>query len=141
MTLLERRAWTMLVTAALAYGWYVTDVLARAGGPAALPDVPYVAALVRSVVAAVVVNIVVEIVLSMRPGASRQTDVRDAEIGRFGDHVGQAFVVIGAIAAMLLAMWERDPFWVANCIYLGFVLSAVVGSLAKVAAYRTGLPW
>jgi len=141
MTLLERRAWTMLVVAVLAYTWYVVDVLARTGGTASLADVPYAAALLRSVVVAIGVNIAVEIVLTLRPGVSRETDVRDREISWFGDRVGQGFVVVAAVAAMLMSMLEWDPFWVANVVYLGFVLSAVVGSLAKVVTYRTGLPW
>jgi hypothetical protein len=41
---------------------------------------------------------------------------------------------------MLLAIFEFDHFWIANAIYLGFVLSAIIGSLAKIAAYREGLP-
>ena len=38
-------------------------------------------------------------------------------------------------------MRTTRPFWIANAVYLGFVLSAVVGSVAKVVAYRRGLPW
>jgi hypothetical protein len=31
-----------------------------------------------------------------------------------------------------------DYFWIANVIYLGFVLSAVAGSVVKLVAYRRG---
>ena len=139
MTLLEKRAWTMLVTAAVAYLAYVVVVLRRADGD--LAAVAYAAPMLWSIGLAIAVNIAVEIVWSAVPGASRESDVRDREIGWFGDRVGQAFVVIGAVAAMGLAMAERRPFWIANAVYLGFALSAVVGSLAKVVAYRRGLPW
>ncbi|MFD2762840.1 hypothetical protein [Micromonospora eburnea] len=37
-----------------------------------------------------------------------------------------------------MALADRDQFWIANVIYLGFVLSAVVGSAAKIVAYRRG---
>ena len=46
------------------------------------------------------------------------------------------------MAALVLAMRELDPFWIANAAYLAFVLSAAVGSAAKIAAYRGGFqPW
>jgi hypothetical protein len=76
----------------------------------------------------------------VNPRASRVTDVRDKEIGRLGDHVGQAFGVIGSIAAMLMALAEWNHFWIANVIYLGFVLSAVLGSVTKVVVYRGSFP-
>ena len=47
--------------------------------------------------------------------------------------------VAGAAAAMLMAMAKWDYFWIANVIYLGFVLWAVGGSVLKLAAYRRGL--
>ncbi|MFV2103208.1 hypothetical protein [Micromonospora sp. LOL_024] len=77
----------------------------------------------------------------LNPRASRVTDAR--EIGRLGDHVGQAFVVIGGVSALLMAVAQWQWFWIANMIYLCFVLSAAVGSLAKVIAYRSGEtdPW
>ncbi|WP_405088236.1 hypothetical protein [Microbispora sp. NBC_01389] len=140
MTHLEKRAWIRLVVAVLAYTAYVVAVLRRAdGGP--LPDVPYTAALLWSVGGAIAATIAAEIGMAIvNPRASRVQDARDREIGRFGDHVGQAFVVIGAVAAMLMAMAGWDRFWIANVVYLCFVLSAVLAGIAKVVAYRRSLP-
>jgi hypothetical protein len=43
---------------------------------------------------------------------------------------------------MLLALFEARYFWIANVIYLAFVLSAILGSTAKIFAYRRGFhPW
>lgn len=36
-----------------------------------------------------------------------------------------AFVLIGGVGALLLATAEADPFWIANVIYVAFVLSAL----------------
>lgn len=140
MTHVEKRAWIRLVVAVLAYAAYVVAVLRRAdGGP--LPDVPYAAALLWSVGGAIAASIVAEIVMGIvNPRASRVIDVRDREIGRLGDHTGQAFVVIGALAAMLMAMAEWDRFWIANAVYLGFVLSAILGGVTKIIVYRRSLP-
>ncbi|TCB94299.1 hypothetical protein E0H26_21675 [Micromonospora zingiberis] len=140
MTHQERRAWIMLVVSVIAYAGYVTVVLGRRDG-GSLVAVPYVGALLWTVGGAMVASMVAEIVMGMaNPRASRVTDARDREIGRLGDHVGQAFVIIGAVSAMLMAMAEWDRFWIANVIYLCFVLSAVIGSLAKVIVYRRGVP-
>jgi len=50
-------------------------------------------------------------------------------------------VIIGATAAMLMAMAGWDRFWIANVIYLCFILSAILGSVTKIIAYRTSFPW
>jgi hypothetical protein len=91
--------------------------------------------------AAIVASILAEIAMAVsNPRASRLTDDRDREIGRLGEHVGQSFVVIGAVAAMGMAMARWDPFWTANVIYLCFVLSAVLSGITKVVVYRRSLP-
>ncbi|WP_127551894.1 hypothetical protein [Actinoplanes sp. OR16] len=132
MTYEEKRSWIRLVVVVVAYAGYVTGVI---GG------VPYAQALIVSALAAVVVAGSAEGVLAGRTSeVERGGDERDREIGRLGDHVGQAFVVIGALAGMILAMTETDPFWIANVIYLGFALSAIIGGAAKVVVYRTGVP-
>ena len=48
-------------------------------------------------------------------------------------------MVAGAAAALVMAMAKVDYFWIANVIYLGFVLWAVAGSVLKLVAYRRGL--
>jgi hypothetical protein len=72
-------------------------------------------------------------------GRGRRRDVRDLEIYRFGEYTSRWFVVAGAAAALLMAMAKWEYFWIANVIYLGFVLWAVVGSGVKLVAYRRGL--
>jgi ABC-type molybdate transport system permease subunit len=140
MTLEQRRAWIRLVVAVVGYGVYLVVVLGRADGRP-LAEVAYAAPLLWTVGAAIVAAIVAEIGFGIvNPRASLLKDDRDREIGRLGDQAGQPFVVIGAVAAMLMAMADWTPFWIANVIYLGFVLSAVVGGVAKVVVYRGGVP-
>ncbi|GAA4583636.1 hypothetical protein GCM10023194_21500 [Planotetraspora phitsanulokensis] len=140
MTLEEKRAWIRLVVAVAAYGGYVVVVLSRAG-ERPLAEAPYAAALLWSVGAAIVAAIVAEVVAgAVNPKASLAKDVRDREIGRLGDHVGQSFVTIGAVAAMLMAMAGWDRFWIANVVYLCFALSAVLSNVTKVIVYRGSLP-
>ncbi|MFI6789398.1 hypothetical protein ACIBG4_18950 [Nonomuraea sp. NPDC050383] len=140
MTHEEKRAWIRLVVSVVAYTAYVVTLAGRAGGRP-LAEVPYAAALLWSVGGAIAASIAAEIVMAVvTPGASRARDVRDREIGRLGEHTGQSFVVIGAVAAMLMAMagWER--FWIANAVYLCFALSSVLGGLTKIVVYRRSMP-
>lgn len=142
MTFEEKRAWVMLVTSVVAYGVYLVVVLERLSGRD-VADVSYVGSLLWTVGVAILVNIVISIGIGIAsPRTAQQKDERDREIWRFGDHVGQSFVVIGSVAAMIMAMFEVDYFWIANAVYLCFVLSATLGSVAKVVAYRRGFqPW
>jgi predicted membrane channel-forming protein YqfA (hemolysin III family) len=129
MTSEERRAWSLAATSLIAYVVYLFVLLSGAA---------YVPALLWTVGGAVVVNIAVDISF----GRGQRADQRDREIGRFGDHIGQSMVIAGAVAAMLLALFEARYFWIANVIYLAFVLSAILGSTAKIFAYRRGFhPW
>jgi len=136
----EKRAWIMLVVSAVAYAVYAAVILSRAGGHP-LVRVPYAAALLWTAGAAIGASIAAETVLgTVNRGESRLKDERDRRIGSLGDQVGSSFVVIGAVAAMLMALAGWDRFWIANVIYLCFFLSAVLGSVTRVIAYRKGLP-
>jgi len=138
MTHQEKRAWIMLVVTVLAYGTYAVLILSRTHGRP-LPQLPYATTMLWSIGGAVLASIVADVATG-GPARSRVTDVRDRQIGRLGDYIGQSFVVIGAFAAMLMAMADWERFWIANVIYLGFALSAVLGSVAKIGLYRGTFP-
>ncbi|MEU6755702.1 hypothetical protein [Streptomyces sp. NPDC046685] len=142
MAVEEKRAWIMIVVAIVSYGAYLAVVLGRSGdGP--LDQQPYVAALLWTVGASIVASIALHITVAvLSPEEGETKDQRDREIHHFGEYIGQSFIAIGGVAGLVLAMAEADQFWIANVIYLAFVLSAIVGSMAKVAAYRSGFqPW
>jgi hypothetical protein len=134
----EKRAWMMALVTVSAYAAYVAVILGRAGGTP-LTDVAYASTLVWTIVGAIVASIVLHTAIStVSPEGANSKDQRDREISRLGDHIGQSFVVIGGVAALGMAMAEWDHFWIANVVYLCFALSAVVGSVAKIVAYRRG---
>ncbi|MGK3205123.1 hypothetical protein [Amycolatopsis sp. MEPSY49] len=136
----EKRAWILGIAAIASYAVYLVLLLGRAGGRP-LADVPYVATLLWTVGASIVATIVASIAAAI-VSQDGGKDQRDREIGRFGEYVGHSFVVIGAVAALLLAMAEAPHFWIANAVYLCFTLSAILGSVARVFAYRRGFqPW
>ena len=135
----EKGTWVYLVTSAGAYVVYLVIVLGRLlNTPAA--QVSYVPVLLgtclASIVAATVGRTLAE---TARPSDSRRSDVRDKEIYRFGEYASRWFIIGAAAAALVMAMAKWDYFWIANVIYLGFVLWAVVGSAVKLVAYRRGL--
>lgn len=135
----EKGTWVYLVTSAGAYAVYLVIIVGQlASTPAA--EVPYVAVLLWTAGASIVANTVGRVLVeTVSPSESRRGDVRDWDVSRFGEHASRWFLVAGAAAALVMAMAKVDYFWIANVIYLGFVLWAVAGSALKLVAYRRGL--
>jgi hypothetical protein len=132
----QKSSWIQLILAVAAYGTYLVLLLGQVGdGP--LHETPYVWPLVWTIVGSIGASIVLHIFFAPR---LVKKDQRDREIGRFGEAMGSAFVVIGALGAMVLALFDLDGFWIANLVYLCFVLSAILSNIAKIVAYRSGIP-
>ena len=136
----EKMAWAFGAIVLLTYGMYATWVLLQAQA-VPLVEVDYVWPMVGSIVAAIILGIIAAIVISvLRPSEAGISDERDRAINRRGEQTGQSFVVIGGTSVILLAMLEAPYFWIANAMYLAFVLSALLSTATKVAGYRWGLP-
>jgi len=135
----EKGTWVYLVAVAGAYAVYLAIILGRVQGTP-VAEVSYGWVLLwttaASVVAATVGRTLVE---TASPSDSRRADVRDKEIYRYGEYASRWCVTGGAAAAFFMALAKVEYFWIANVVYLGFVLWAVVGSVVKLAAYRRGL--
>jgi hypothetical protein len=135
----EKGAWVYLVAVAGAYAVYLAIILERLQSTS-VAEVPYAWVLLWTTVASVVASTVGRtLVETVRPSDSRRRDVRDKEIYRFGEYASRWFVVAGAAAGFFMALAKLDYFWIANVIYLGFVLWAIGGSVVKLVAYRRGL--
>ncbi len=141
MAFQEKRAWVFVSVSVIGYVVYALVVLRRVDRD--WGDTPYVGAMLWTIGAAIVASIVlgIGVAATTTRDDGPQMDQRDREIARFGEQVGQSFVVIGGVTAMGLAMLEVAYFWIANAVYLAFFLSAVLGSVARIVAYRRGLPW
>jgi hypothetical protein len=134
----EKRAWILGLLAVGTYAGYVTVILGRAESTP-LTEVPYASTLLWTVGISIAASIVLHILVAIvSPKDADKKDLRDKEIHRFGEYVGQSFLVAGGVAVLAMAMAELDYFWIANVIYLAFVLSAILGSAAKIVAYRRG---
>jgi hypothetical protein len=137
----EKGVWVFLVIAVAGYGVYLGLVLPQLMAGASVDEVDYVPAVLwtigGAIVAAIVGRILVEVV---SPSGSTRGDVRDKEIDRLGERVGNSFVVVGGVSALVLALFEAEWFWIANVLYLGFVLAGILASVTKLVAYRKGVP-
>ena len=130
----EKSAWIMLLLAIVVYPVYLVWVLNGVGdGP--ITEAPYVWPMIFTIGGSIVLSILLHIFFAPQIG---KKDQREKEIHRFGEYTGYAFITIGALAAMVFAMFEFDHFWIANVVYLCFVLSAVLGSVTRVVVYRRG---
>ena len=128
------------IIAVLVYAVYVAIVAPQLASTP-IEDAAWVVPMLASIGAAIVAGIIVGIVLGIvSPKGADKEDERDRRIARFGDQVGNSIVVIGAIAAIILSMLRVDWFWIANAVYLAFVISAVLSTMAKLAGYRGEMP-
>jgi hypothetical protein len=135
----EKGVWAYLLASAGAYIAYLAIVVPRLfHTPAA--HVSYLVPLLVTTIASIFIATVVRSALEVaRPSDSSKADVRDRDIARFAEHASRWCVVGGAAAGLFMAFRHWDYFWIANVIYLGFVLWAVVGSVLRLVAYRRGL--
>jgi hypothetical protein len=137
VSLEERFTWVEGIIAVGGYSIYLILLLGRAGGD--LAATPYVDLMLWTIGGAIVAGILGGILVSIIT-RSHAKDARDRQIYRRGEAVGMSFVVIGALGAMVLSWLEVDHFWIANALYLCFVLSGILGFIAKSVMYRRGLP-
>ena len=139
----ERNTWVGLIVSVIGMTVYVIVVLQQAaGGP--VTDVVWWPIMLwtigLSIVASIVVSILWGILAGMRdPDGVGKSDQRDRDIARMGGRVGQAFLVIAGLGVLVLCAFEVDWFWIANTMFFGFFLTAFLGGIASVIAYRRGM--
>ena len=139
----ERNAWSGLLVGAVVIAAYVVIVLQQASGRS-VTEVDWLPPMLWTIGIGIVATIVISIVWGIIAGAKDpdgvgRSDVRDRDITRMGARVEQAFVVIAGLGVIALCAVGADVFWIANTMFAGFAVSAMVGSVARVVAYRRGL--
>ena len=139
----ERNTWTGLVVTVIAMTVYVVVILQQAGsGP--LTDVVWWPIMLWTIGGSIAASIVISILWGILAGIRDRdgvgkSDQRDRDIAHMGGRVGQAFMVIAGLGVIVLCAMEVHWFWIANTMFAGFALSAFVGGVASVIAYRRGL--
>ena len=137
----EKNTWAFGVIAVLGYLTYLALTFVVGGGP--LDGSTYIWPMVGTIGGAIVVGIVAGIAIGIGDGIAGdknpgKVDQRDKEIGWLGERVGNSFIVIGGIVALVLCFVQAPHAWIANVLYLGFVIAAILQSMTKLAAYRRG---
>jgi cytochrome c biogenesis protein CcdA len=134
----EKGQWVYLAVTTIAYGAYLVLILGRAG-TTPLPEIDYQPILFATIGAAIAASIIGRIAIELvTPSETYREDVRDRDIGRFGEYVAGLVLGIGMVGPFVLALAEFDQFWIANAMYLVFTAQAIVGAVIKLIAYRRG---
>ncbi len=139
----ESNAWAGLILTPLVMIVYVVLVLQDAGG-GPLTDVDWFPLMLWVIGGGIVVTIAVTIGWGLiagikDPDGVGRSDIRDRDISRMGGRVEQGFVVIAGLGVIALCAVGADVFWIANTMCAGFAVSAFIGCIARVIAYRRGL--
>lgn len=139
MTTEEKNAWAYLALAVVIPAVYVGWVIGQSGDTA-IGDIAYVRPLLYAIGTAIVTSILAAIAVAIAsPKRANKKDARDIDIERRGNVVGSFVFAIAALAPFGLAMADVDTFWIANAMYLSYVLSAIISTIARLLAYRKGL--
>ena len=139
----ERNAWAGLVVGTIGVAVYVVLVLQQAASRP-FASVDWFPLMLWTIGLSIAGTIVISIVWGMLahardPEGTGRSDIRDRDISRMGARVEQAFVVIAGLGVIALCAVGADVFWIANTMFAGFAISAIVGGIARVIAYRRGL--
>ena len=139
----ERHVWTGLVVSVIGVVVYVVLVLQQAASRS-FESVDWFPLMLWTIGLSIGVTIVLSILWGMiaharDPEGTGRSDIRDRDISRMGGRVEQAFVLIAGLGVIGLCAVGADVFWIANTMFLGFAVSAIVGGIARVIAYRRGL--
>ena len=138
----ERGTWVYLVTSAGAYAVYLAIILGRLRS-VPVAEVPYVPVLLWTTGPRLGPRCRVH--RGPRRGrdgqSERQPTGRCAGPGRQtgSANASRWSLVACAVAALVMAMAKVNYFWIANIIYLGFVLWRSPGPTLKLVVYRRGL--
>ncbi len=148
MTFEEKTQWVYLLVAAIVPAVYFADVLRQLSTTPA-SQIAYQRPMIIAIVASVLLTIVGSIIAAIGSAISAEIagrdaseidkkDERDVLIGRRGELVGYYVTSVGVVGVLVLTMLEYDYFWLANALYLTFVIAAIVSTAVKLVAYRRG---
>ena len=149
MTFQEKTTWAYAAASAAVPTWYFWHVLSLVGH-VPVAQIAYVRPMLTAIVVSIVLTIVGTIILAIVTAVGAQItgngsineidrkDERDIHIGRRGELIGYYVASAGMVGVLALTMLRFDYFWIANGLYLSFVIAALVSSAAKLVAYRRG---
>jgi hypothetical protein len=136
MAFMEKSNWVVLIVAAPTLLVYVALVVPQLLAKS-VSEVAWVQPMILAIVGFTVANVLGNVVAAAsNPREADREDQRDREISHYGERLGNWLVIVGSIAALVMAMADADHFWIANAIFLGGMAATIVSSVAKIGAYR-----
>ena len=138
MSFEEKSTWVYAVIVVAVAVIYFAIVLGQLPQTAA-GDIAFQVPLLATIGVSIGLTIAAHILIAIAaPDDAGKRDQRDKDINRYGEYVGGLVLGVAAVVPLILALAEVDHFWIANTIYLAFILSATAGSVVKIVAYRRG---
>lgn len=136
MTFREKSAWALASIVVVAFGWYLTTVVAQFDG-SSVASISYQRSALIAAIATVVLVAGSHIVLAATANSTHHDD-GSAAIRRYARSTGGVVVTAAAVLGMALAMAEADYFWIANVILAGLVASELASAGSEIVIYRRG---
>ena len=128
----EKRAWIYAAVALVVPIGYFAYVFAN--------DRDYVVPLLVATGVAMVANMVLTIVaVAVRPQDVGPKDERDRQIDRVANGVGFFVMSLATLVPLVLTILEVEHFWIAQALYLAFVLAAIAQAVTRIVGYRWGV--
>ncbi|GAA2407821.1 hypothetical protein [Nonomuraea africana] len=138
MSFEEKRVWIYALVALGVPVVYFLIVLGQLP-TTEVTQIGYVRPMLIAIGVAIAANLAGVVVAAFAaPREANKKDERDAHINRYGQHVEYYVLAVGAMTALGLTLAGVAHFWIANALYLAFVLSAFTSSVVKIVAYRRG---
>jgi hypothetical protein len=136
MSYQEKRTWIYAVVAVAVSVVYFAITLGQLADTD-VAQISYVRPLLTAAGVGIVANILADMLIGMPKGAERK-DERDTGIYWHGTRTGYFVLAVGAGGAFILTLTGVAHFWIANALYLTFVMDALISSIVKIIAYRRG---
>jgi len=138
MSFEEKGTWAYAVISAVLAVIYFATILGQLSTTAAA-DIDYQQSLLAVVAATIALTILGMIGIGiLAPADANRSDQRDRDINRLGDYAGGTVLAIAMIVPFGLALAEAQHFWIANAMYLAFVLGGLCSAGVKLVLYRRG---
>ncbi len=134
----EKRAWIYAAIAASLPAVYFVTILRQLATTDAT-EIAYIRPMLAAIGAAMVLNIVLSIGAALFSAEDHnKTDERDTSINLYGEYRAGVVLGVAMVVPFGLTLAGADHFWIAQGMYLAFVLSALASSLMKIGVYRRG---
>ncbi len=134
----EKSTWIYALISVVVPGIYFASILSQLR-TTPVTEIAYQQAMLATIGLGIALAIIGHIAAAISsPKDADKRDERDTSINRYGEYIGSWVLYAGMLAALGLVLAGVAHFWIANAIYLTFILGALTTSAVKIVAYRRG---